>query len=208
MAPTIAPKISPTLRTGMGSTAGAKDGSPAADSGPVAAKRQKMVGGKIPRVSSNLDGARRRMKSLRPATAKAAGDEKGPEVIPSDDDDKQGDEATLTRPTKPLKGGRTMPVGKTSYAGRTAPGKAPSHASERHPTKLGRSRGRECPQRCTSQRTTTTSTSTSPRPSNVALPWRRHSATTASLAARRPPARFRLPVNGAREGRPKCTRTF
>jgi hypothetical protein len=34
MAPMIAPKISPTLRMGMGSTAGAKDGRPAADSGP------------------------------------------------------------------------------------------------------------------------------------------------------------------------------
>ncbi len=150
MAPMIALKISPTLRTGVRSTVGAKDGSPAADSGPVAAKCQKTAGGKIPRVSSNLDEARRRAKSLRPATAKAAGDEKGPEVISSDDDDKQGDEATLTRPTKPRKGGRTTPVGKTSYAGRTAPGKAPSHASERCPTKRGRSRGRECPQQRTS----------------------------------------------------------
>jgi hypothetical protein len=77
MAPTIAPKISPTLRTGVGSTAGAKNGSPAVDSGPVAAKQQKMAGGKIPRVSSNLDGARRRAKSLRLATAKAAVDERG-----------------------------------------------------------------------------------------------------------------------------------
>jgi hypothetical protein len=48
MALTIAPKISPTLKTGMGSTAGAKDGSPVADSGPVVAKRQKTAGGKIP----------------------------------------------------------------------------------------------------------------------------------------------------------------
>jgi hypothetical protein len=51
-------------------------------------------------------------------------DEKGPEVIPSDDDDKQGDEATLMMPTKPCKGGRRTPVGKTSSAGRMAPGKA------------------------------------------------------------------------------------
>jgi hypothetical protein len=56
--------------------------------------------------------------------ANAAVDEKGPEVIPSDDDDEQGDEATSTMPTKPHKGGRTTPVGKTSSAGRTAPGKA------------------------------------------------------------------------------------
>jgi hypothetical protein len=48
MASMIAPKISPTLRTGVGSTAGAKDGSPAADSGPVAAKPQKLAGGKNP----------------------------------------------------------------------------------------------------------------------------------------------------------------
>ncbi len=72
----------------------------------------------------NLDGARRRAKSLRPATAKAAGDEKGPEVIPSNNNNKRGDKATSMRPTKPRKGGRTTPVGKTSSAGRTAPGKA------------------------------------------------------------------------------------
>jgi hypothetical protein len=124
MATTIAPKISPTLRMGVGSTTGAKDGSPAADSGPVAAKRQKTAGGKIPRVSLNLDGVRRRAKSLHLATAKAAVDEKGPEMILSNDDDEQGDEATLTMPTKPYKGGRTTPVSKTLSAGRTAPGKA------------------------------------------------------------------------------------
>jgi hypothetical protein len=47
MAPTIAPKISPTLRTGVGSTAGARDGSPAVEGGPVAAKHQKTAEGKI-----------------------------------------------------------------------------------------------------------------------------------------------------------------
>ncbi len=120
----MAPKISPTLRTGVGSTPGAKDGRPAADSGPVAAKRQKTAGGKIVQVSSNLNGARRHAKSLGPAMAKAAVEEKGPEVIPSDDDNEQGDEATSTMPTKPRKGSRTTPVGKTSSAGRTAPGKA------------------------------------------------------------------------------------
>jgi hypothetical protein len=36
--------------------------------------------------------------------AKAAVDEIGPEVIPSDDNDKQGDKATLTMPTKTRKG--------------------------------------------------------------------------------------------------------
>ncbi len=124
MALTIAPKISPTLRTGVGSTAGAKDGSPAADSGGVAAKRQKTAEGKIPRVSSNHDGARRRTKSLRLATAKAAMDEKGPEVIPSDDNNERGDKVTSTMPTKPCKGGRTTPIGMTLSAGRMAPGKA------------------------------------------------------------------------------------
>ncbi len=122
MAPTIAPKISPTLRTGVGSTAGAEDGSPEPYSGPVVTKRQKTAGGKIPRVSLNLDGARRRAKSLCLATAKAAVDKKGPEVIPSDDDDKQGDKATSTMPTKPRKGSWMTPVGKTSSVGRTAPG--------------------------------------------------------------------------------------
>jgi hypothetical protein len=70
MAPTIALKISPTLRTGVGSTVGAKDGSPAADSGPVEAKRQKMAGGEksleYPRilmgrgVTRNLSDSQRR----------------------------------------------------------------------------------------------------------------------------------------------------
>jgi hypothetical protein len=38
-----------------------------------------------------------------------------------------------------------------------------------------------------------TRTSTLPRPSNVALPWQRRSAMTASVAVRRPPARLRPP---------------
>jgi hypothetical protein len=85
---------------------------------------RKQPGGKIPRVSLNLGGARRRAKSLRLGTANAAVDKKGPEVILSDDDDERGDKAMLTMLTKFRKGGRTMPVGKTSSAGRTAPGKA------------------------------------------------------------------------------------
>ncbi len=49
MAPMIAPKFSPTLRMGVGSTAGAMaDGSPAAEGGPAAAKCQKTAGGKFP----------------------------------------------------------------------------------------------------------------------------------------------------------------
>ncbi len=51
-------------------------------------------------------------------------DEKGPEVIPSNNNNEQGDKVTSTMPTKPRKGGRMTPVGKTSSAGRTAPGKA------------------------------------------------------------------------------------
>ncbi len=77
MAPTIAPKISPTLRTGVGSTAGARDGSPAVEGGPAAVKRQKTAEGKIPRVSSNLDGARHCVNPPCLATAKAAADAKG-----------------------------------------------------------------------------------------------------------------------------------
>ncbi len=43
--PTIALKFGPTLRMGVGSTAGAMvDGSPAAEGGPAAAKRQKWPG--------------------------------------------------------------------------------------------------------------------------------------------------------------------
>ncbi len=72
----------------------------------------------------NLDGARRRAKSLRPATAKDAVNKKGPEVIPSDNNDEQGDKAASTMPTKPCKGGWTTPIGKTSSAGRMARGKA------------------------------------------------------------------------------------
>ncbi len=51
-------------------------------------------------------------------------DKKGPEVIPSDNADEQGDEATLTMLTKPRKSSRTTPIGKTSSAGRMAPGRA------------------------------------------------------------------------------------
>jgi hypothetical protein len=109
---------------GVGSTAGARDGSTAVEGGPAAAKRQKTAEGKTPRVSLNLDGVRRCANPPRLATAKAAADAKGPEVIPSDNGYKQGDEATSTMPTKPLKGSRMKPVGKTSSAGRTAPGKA------------------------------------------------------------------------------------
>jgi hypothetical protein len=100
MAPTIALKINPTLRTGVGSTAGARDGSPAAEGGLAAAKRQKTAEGKILPVSSNFDGVRRRANPPRLATAKATADAglgrltaamaaahaKGPEVIPSDND--------------------------------------------------------------------------------------------------------------------------
>ncbi len=121
MAPKIAPKISPTLRTGVGSTAGAKDGSPEAESGPVAAKRQKTAGGKIPRVFLNLDGARHCANPPRLATAKAAVDTKGPEVIPSDDNDEPVKEATTTKPGKV---GRTAPGGKTGLVSRMASGKA------------------------------------------------------------------------------------
>jgi hypothetical protein len=118
----------------MGSTGGAKDGSPAAESGLVAAKRQKTTRRKIPQGSLNLNGARRHANPPRLATAKAAAGAKGPEGISSDDDDELHDEAssdndnelhdkaTLTMPTKPRKGGQTTsPVVKTASTGRTAP---------------------------------------------------------------------------------------
>ncbi len=97
MAPTIAPKFGPTLRMGVGSTAGAMaDGSPAVGEGPAEAKRPKTAGGKFPRVSSNLNGARRRTNPPRRAMAKAAADAKGPEVIPSEDEDEFSDEGMST----------------------------------------------------------------------------------------------------------------
>ncbi len=61
------------------------------------------------------------MNPPRLATAKAAVDMKGPEVIPSDDDDKPVEEATTT---KPRRVGRTTPGGKTGLVSRTASGKA------------------------------------------------------------------------------------
>jgi hypothetical protein len=110
MAPTIAPKFGLTLRTGVGSTAGARAyGSPAAEGGPAAAKRQNMTGGKIPGVSSNLDRARRHTNPPRLATAKAATGAKGPEVIPLDKDDKFSDEGTLTMTLRPARSGKPRP---------------------------------------------------------------------------------------------------
>jgi hypothetical protein len=124
MAPTIALKISPTLRTGMGSTVGVRDGSPVVEGGPVAAKRQKMAEGKILRVSLNLDGVRHRANPPRLATAKAAADAKGPKVIPSNDNNKPIEGAAMTRMAKPHKVGRSTPVDKATPVGKTASGKA------------------------------------------------------------------------------------
>ncbi len=160
MAPRIAPKISPTLRTGVGSTAGAMDGSPEAESGPVAAKRQKTAGGKIPQVSLNLDGARHRANPPRLATAKAAVDMKGPEVIPSDNDDEPVEEATTT---KPRKVGRMTPGGKLGLSVGRRPGMPPSYVLGRRLMKRGRSRWQKCPQVSPSRWTTTTSTSSTRR---------------------------------------------
>jgi hypothetical protein len=116
MAPTIAPKFSPTLRTGVGSTAGAMaDGSPAAEGGPAAAKRQKTAGDKLPRVSLNLNGARRRTNPPRLATAKAAAGAKGSEVIPLDNKDKFSDEGMSSMTSRPCKVGHTTP-GKAAEA--------------------------------------------------------------------------------------------
>jgi hypothetical protein len=110
MAPTIAPKFGPTLRTGVGSTAGARAyGSPAAEGSPAAAKRQNTAGGKIPGVSSNLDGARRRRNPPRLATAKAATGAKGPEVIPSEEKDEFSNEGTSTMMSRPATSGRPHP---------------------------------------------------------------------------------------------------
>jgi hypothetical protein len=55
---------------------------------------------------------------------KAAADAKGPEVIPSVNDDEPVEEATSTRMAKPRKVGRTTPIDKTTSVGKTAFGKA------------------------------------------------------------------------------------
>jgi hypothetical protein len=84
-------------------------GSPVAEAGPVAAKRQKTARGRIPRVSANLDGARRCTNPPRLATAKAATGAKGPEVIPSDEDDEFLDEGTSTVTSMQRKVRKAMP---------------------------------------------------------------------------------------------------
>ena len=87
MAPTVA-KFGPTLKTGAGGTAGARD-----DGSPAAAKHQKMGGSAKLRVSSNFDGLTRRSNPPRgeawrdnPQMAAAAFGERSPEVIPSDEE--------------------------------------------------------------------------------------------------------------------------
>ncbi len=110
MALTLAPKFGPTLRTGVGSTAGAMvDGSPATEGGLAAAKFQKTAEGKVPRVSSNLDGVRCCTNLPRLATVKAAAGVKGLEVIPSDVDNKFSDEGPSLMTSRPRKVGHTTP---------------------------------------------------------------------------------------------------
>jgi hypothetical protein len=121
MAPAIAPKFGPTLRTGVGSTAGAMaDGSPAVGGGSVEAKCPKTAGGKFPRVSLNLNGVRRWTNPPRCATAKAAADAKGPEVIPLDDKDKFSNEGMSSMTSRPRKVGHTTP-GKAAEASMNPP---------------------------------------------------------------------------------------
>ncbi len=85
MAPTVA-KFGPTLKTGAGGTAGARD-----DGSPAAAKHQKTGGSAKLCVSSNFDGLMRcsnpprgEARSDYPQMAAAAFGEKNLEVIPSD----------------------------------------------------------------------------------------------------------------------------
>ncbi len=106
----IAPKFGPTLRMGVGSTAGVMaDGSPAAEGGPAVAKCQKTAGGKVPQVSLNLDGVRRGTNPPCLATAMATAGAKGPEVIPLDNDDKFSNEGTSLMTSRPRKVGHTTP---------------------------------------------------------------------------------------------------
>jgi hypothetical protein len=120
IAPTIAPKINPTLKAGVGSTAGARAGSPATGGRSMAAKRQKTAKGESLRVSSNLDGRKRRVNPPHLATAKAGADgspttasaDRSPgrgtaaTTIPSNDDkeNKPIKAAALTVTRKPRKG--------------------------------------------------------------------------------------------------------
>jgi hypothetical protein len=122
MAPTIASKTNLTLKTGAGSTPGARAGSPAAADRSTVAKRQKTAEGGTLRVSSNLDGRKRRVNPPRLATAKAGADgspatagangspgrNMAATTIPSDDNDenKPIEAAASTAPQKPRKGGR------------------------------------------------------------------------------------------------------
>ena len=118
----IAPKINPTLKTGAGSTAGARAGSPVAADKSMVAKRQKSAEEGTLRVSLNLDGRRRRVNPPRLVTAKAdasgspatAGADGSPgrttaaTTIPSDNDDENEpiEAAVLTTTRKLRKGGR------------------------------------------------------------------------------------------------------
>jgi hypothetical protein len=137
-------KVRPHPEKGVGSTAGAMaDGIPAAEGGLAAAKRQKTAGGKVPRVSSNLDGARRRTNPPRLATAKAAAGAKGLEVIPLDNDNEFSDEGTSSTMSRPRK------------AGHTTPGKATKLLSRRLPPRQGISRSKGRPHRLPSRWMTT-----------------------------------------------------
>jgi hypothetical protein len=136
MAPTIAPKINPTLRTGEHRRcAGWQSGG----GGRVGCgKAPKNGRGKILRVSSNFDGVKRRANPPRLATAKAtadanlgrltaakaAADAKGPEVIPADEDDEPIDDALLASTSKHRKVVRAMTGGKPMAIRKTAPGKS------------------------------------------------------------------------------------
>ncbi len=92
MAPKLG-KFGPTLKTGAGGTAGARD-----DGSSAASKRQKTGGTAKLCVSSNFDGLTRRSnppqgeaRSNNPQTAAAAFGERSPEVIPSDEEpDEEG----------------------------------------------------------------------------------------------------------------------
>ncbi len=71
---------------------------------------------------------RRRTNPPRRATAKAAADAKGPEVIPSDNEDKYSDEGMSSMTSKPCKVGHTTP-GKAAEAEEVEASKRPSTRS-------------------------------------------------------------------------------
>ncbi len=118
-----------------------------------------------------------------------------------DDDDKDVNVATTIKRGLPMATalgndriiGGPAPASMISSARKMAPGRAAKLriGAESDKTRVVARAGMPAAMHLTMDNTTRTLML--PRPSNVALPWRQRSATTASSAVRRPPARLRPP---------------